>query len=87
MKLLPFEYTPFILLPWISTFNTSPLSTEVKNSENIISLSINGSKFDDTNELYIQDKPKLTDAYLKFVPYYLWSNRGENEMLVWINEK
>ena len=57
------------------------------NSENIISLSINGSKFDDTNELYIQDKPKLTDAYLKFVPYYLWSNRGENEMLVWINEK
>ena len=57
------------------------------NSENIISLSINGSKFDDTNELYIKDKPKLSDAYLKFIPYYLWSNRGENEMLVWINEK
>ena len=57
------------------------------NSENIISLSINGLKFDDTNELYIKDKPKLSDAYLKFIPYYLWSNRGENEMLVWINEK
>ena len=57
------------------------------NSENIISLSINGSKFDDTNELYIKDKPKLSDAYLKFIPYYLWSNRGENQMLVWINEK
>ena len=56
------------------------------NSENIISLSINGSKFDDTNELYIKDKPKLSDAYLKFIPYYLWSNRGENEMLVWVNE-
>mgnify|MGYP003310950832 CR=1 FL=1 len=63
------------------------LAKDKINSENIISLSINGSKFDDTNELYIQDKPKLTDAYLKFVPYYLWSNRGENEMLVWINEK
>ena len=56
------------------------------NSENIISLSINGSKFDDTNELYIKDKPKLKNAYLKFIPYYLWSNRGENEMLVWVNE-
>ena len=56
------------------------------NSEDIISLSINGSKFDDTNELYIKDKPKLLDAYLKFIPYYLWSNRGENEMLVWVNE-
>ena len=56
------------------------------NSENIISLSINGSKFDDTNELYIKDKPKLSDAHLKFIPYYLWSNRGENEMLVWVNE-
>ena len=44
------------------------------------------SKFDDTNELYIKDKPKLLDAYLKFIPYYLWSNRGENEMLVWVNE-
>ena len=33
---LPFEKTPFILFPWISTFKTSPFSTEVKNSENII---------------------------------------------------
>ena len=31
-------------------------------------------------------KPKLSDVYLKFIPYYLWSNRGENEMLVWVNE-
>ena len=24
---------------------------------------------------------------IKFIPYYKWSNRGENEMLVWVNEK
>jgi hypothetical protein len=35
-KELPLEKTPLILLPWISTFKTSPFSTEVKNSENII---------------------------------------------------
>ena len=23
---------------------------------------------------------------IKFIPYYKWSNRGENEMLVWVNE-
>jgi DUF1680 family protein len=26
------------------------------------------------------------ETSLKFIPYYCWSNRGENEMLVWINE-
>ena len=77
----------FYILDSVIKSGCFPLQDIYINSEDIISLSINGSKFDDTNELYIKDKPKLSDAYLKFIPYYLWSNRGENEMLVWINEK
>jgi DUF1680 family protein len=56
------------------------------NSENIISLTSKGFKFKDTNNLYLQDKPEMMETSLKFIPYYCWSNRGENEMLVWINE-
>ena len=57
------------------------------SSENIISLNTKGYKFKDTNNLYLDNKPNLTEAALKYIPYYCWSNRGENEMLVWVNEK
>ena len=56
------------------------------NSENIISLTTKGFKFKDTDNLYLQDKPDMMETSLKFIPYYCWSNRGENEMLVWVNE-
>lgn len=29
--------------------------------------------------------PKFEDADLKWIPYYLWSNRGEGEMTVWVH--
>ena len=36
-------------------------------------------------ELYHVYKRKEKEAVeLKFVPYYTWANRGENEMEVWI---
>ena len=57
------------------------------SSENIISLNTKGYKFEDTNDLYLENKPNLTETSLKYIPYYCWSNRGENEMLVWVNEK
>ena len=25
-------------------------------------------------------------AKLKFIPYYVWANRGENEMTVWVKK-
>ena len=66
--------------------NTLEEKNEKINSEDIISLTAKGFKFEDTDNLYLQDKPNMTNTSLKFIPYYCWSNRGENEMLVWINE-
>ncbi len=66
--------------------NSIDEKNEKINSENIISLSTKGFKFKETNDLYLQEKPDINEASLKFIPYYCWSNRGENEMLVWVNE-
>jgi len=57
------------------------------NSHKIISLSTRGYLYKDTKKLYLNDKPQYYKKNIHFIPYYKWSNRGENEMLVWINEK
>ena len=31
--------------------------------------------------------PEYTETDVKFIPYYAWANRGENEMNVWVREK
>ena len=56
------------------------------NSQKIISLLTKGYLYKDTKKLYLNDKPKYSKKNIKFIPYYKWSNRGENEMLVWVNE-
>jgi len=71
----------------IDANNSLDENEEKISSENIISLNTKGYKFEDTNNLYLNDKPNLIEANLKYIPYYCWSNRGENEMLVWVNEK
>ena len=53
-----------------------------------ISLSGNMTRLtDSTDDLYSIEKPGLSNAKVKLIPYFLWANRGENEMLVWLNEK
>ena len=52
----------------------------------VISLLTKGYLYKDTKKLYLNDKPKYSKINIKFIPYYKWSNRGENEMLVWVNE-
>ena len=42
---------------------------------------------DSKDALYSTSKPVLIKFKTKMIPYYLWANRGENEMLVWLNEK
>ncbi len=57
-------------------------------SEGCISLSGDMIRLKDSKDvLYSTTKPELIKTKIKMIPYFLWANRGENEMLVWINEK
>ena len=38
------------------------------------------------NTLYRTSPPKEAPATLTALPYYLWANRGQGSMLVWIPE-
>jgi DUF1680 family protein len=71
----------------LNTNNNIEEKDEKINSEDIISLTVKGFKFEDIDNLYIHDKLNMNETSLKFIPYYCRSNRGENEMLVWVNEK
>ncbi len=57
--------------------------------ENMKSINISG--FRDVEEEFAANTlysrylpPKKENVTLKFIPYYTWANRGENEMLVWV---
>jgi DUF1680 family protein len=39
-----------------------------------------------TTSLYSRSRPKRSRARLRLIPYFLWSNRGECEMLTWVLE-
>lgn len=39
-----------------------------------------------TNELYSDQAPIVEPAVISAIPYYAWSNRGLNQMKVWIPE-
>ncbi len=54
--------------------------------ERIIVLRASGKReiLPETDELYSETKPRYEDVELRFVPYYTWANRGENEMRVWV---
>ena len=38
------------------------------------------------NELYRATRSSTTTCPVKAIPYFLWANRGEGEMLVWIRQ-
>lgn len=38
------------------------------------------------NELYAESAPREEPVTLTAIPYYVWANRGENQMCVWIRE-
>ena len=43
---------------------------------------------DAENNLYYEAVPtEYEPVQLKFIPYYIWANRGENEMTVWVCRK
>jgi len=36
--------------------------------------------------LYRTDRSRTVPTPLKAIPYFMWANRGEGEMLVWLRE-
>lgn len=52
-----------------------------------ISLHMTGLREKDSSSLYSENPPETAETPLKAIPYYLWGNRGLNQMRVWIREK
>ncbi len=50
-----------------------------------VMLEIDGYKAECEDSLYSETEPTYTPCALKAIPYFLWGNRGENQMRVWLN--
>ncbi len=50
-------------------------------------LKVKGRRVADSDSLYTDERPAEEDCEITLVPYYAWSNRGENEMRVWLPEE
>jgi DUF1680 family protein len=47
-----------------------------------------GYRDKDNEKLYFSVKDKqVEEIVLKFIPYYAFANRGDNDMLVWVRQK
>lgn len=51
----------------------------------VIAMEAQVYKYVDEGALYTQVPPAITTARLKLIPYFLWANRGENEMRCYLN--
>lgn len=74
-----------LTLDWDTPASTEPFTI---NDEQVTAILMQGhrqSMPDRTGALYQPlSKPSMQDCLLRFIPYYTWGNRGENEMTVWI---
>lgn len=52
-----------------------------------VMIECSGTRISDDGGLYSFSAPESQETVLRAVPYYLWGNRGENEMRVWLPEK
>lgn len=52
----------------------------------IVALQIEGLRLKGRDELYSEQPPKEERAELTAIPYYVWGNRGLNQMRVWMLE-
>ncbi len=49
-------------------------------------LTVKGRRVRDDGELYTYRRPETEPCAITLIPYYAWSNRGLNEMRVWLPE-
>lgn len=49
-----------------------------------VMIEADGKKISDSEDLYSFTEPQSLPVTLRAIPYYLWGNRGENQMRVWL---
>lgn len=73
-----------LLLPRNSEIRT--YKEEMGILKGTISLLMDGVREIDSDKLYTDNPPKTEKVQIKAIPYYIWGNRGQNQMRVWIRE-
>jgi DUF1680 family protein len=72
----------------LGTPTTYSTTHETDFLEGVTVISFTGKREKDwpKNDLYRSlEDPALEDRLLRFIPYYVWANRGPGEMTVWVN--
>lgn len=67
----------------------APIEAVEEHSEVLgdhIALKLEGVRMRSVDALYSEEPPRAEPASVKAIPYYLWGNRSEGEMRVWMPE-
>ncbi len=64
--------------------NTAPVVSLFSNDLQANTLSVKAKREEESEELYSDVPPAVTECEATAVPYYTWGNRGETEMRVWM---
>lgn len=64
--------------------NTAPVVSLFSNDLQANTLSVKAKREEESEELYSDVLPAVTECEATAVPYYTWGNRGETEMRVWM---
>ena len=64
--------------------NTAPVVSLFSNDLQANTLSVKAMREEESDELYSDVPPSVTECEATAVPYYTWGNRGETEMRVWM---
>ncbi len=62
------------------------LSSQHRFVGDYITLEIDAFKGEAEDTLYSEKEPTLTPFTAKAIPYFMWGNRGENQMRVWMSK-
>ena len=64
--------------------NAELIISDTDETLNAVTITTTALRTEQSEELYSFKKPSSKETTAKFIPYYTWGNRGENQMRVWI---
>ena len=64
-------------------------SAAANDLDAVYTVTVKGTRLvaEDSEALYFTEGYREEDARLKLIPYFMWGNRGENQMRVWLPVK